>query len=267
MVTFITGVVEIVLVANGIIEINSHTALVTSQMFSARLGIATIALCPLIVAINVAAINRVMAQVSRRADYDYLTGVYSRSGLHEALKRLDEQSCRPRQIGVMLLDIDYFKNINDTYGHECGDKVLAAFASKVSLVVRDRGLVALMGGEEFVVECPRASQEQAFAIAEKSRHAVAGHPFEWQKQTLHLKVSIELGSRERAWNSAVEAFDNLMHLADRTFICPKTPGATEPVTTANRWRFYFKLALIAARPCINIFFYLIHLMFSFNRIC
>lgn len=224
LVTLITGVVEIVLVANGIIEINSHSALVISQMFSARLGIATIALCPLIVAINVAAINLLMAQVSRRADYDYLTGVYSRSGLHEALKRLDKESRRPRQISVMLLDIDYFKNVSDTYGHECGDKVLSAFASKVSQVVGDRGLVARMGGEEFVVVCPRAPQDQGYAIAEELRYAVAGYPFEWQRETLHLTVSIGLGSRERAWNSAVEAFEYLMPMADRHLYLSKHAG-------------------------------------------
>ncbi|ENT2333723.1 diguanylate cyclase, partial [Shigella sonnei] len=55
---------------------------------------------------------------------------------------------------VMLLDIDYFKSINDNYGHECGDKVLSVFARHIQKIVGDKGLVARMGGEEFAVAVP-----------------------------------------------------------------------------------------------------------------
>lgn len=224
LVTFLTGVIEIVLVANSIIEINSHATLITSQMFSARLGIATIAICPLIVSISVAAINKLMAQVSRRADYDYLTGVHSRSGLHEALKIMDENGNVPRQMSMMLLDIDYFKGINDNYGHECGDLVLAAFAAKVGQVVGDRGLVARMGGEEFAVFCPGADAEEGYIIAEQIRNAVAQHAFEWKKNRLWLTVSIGLGSKTRSWDSFTEAFGELMPHADRYLYISKNQG-------------------------------------------
>lgn len=224
LVTFLTGVIEIVLVANSIIEINSHATVVTSQMFSARLGIATIAICPLIVSISVAAINKLMAQVSRRADYDYLTGVYSRSGLHETLKSMDENGNVPQEMSVMLLDIDYFKGINDSYGHECGDLVLAAFANKVNQIVGERGLVARMGGEEFVVFCPNAAAEEGYQIAEEIRTAVAQHPFEWKKNRLWLTVSIGLGSQARLWSSYTDAFIQLMPKADRYLYLSKNAG-------------------------------------------
>ena len=81
-------------------------------------------------------------------DFDFLTQVYSRSGLYEALKSPSLK--QTQHLTVMLLDIDYFKSINDNYGHECGDKVLSVFARHIQKIVGDKGLVARMGGEEFM---------------------------------------------------------------------------------------------------------------------
>lgn len=131
LLTFITGAIEIILVANSIINIAVATPLSTPMMFSARLGIATMAICPVMVSVSMAAINSLIRQVSLRADYDFLTHVYSRSGLYEALKR-EETHRHPRFLTVMLLDIDYFKSINDNYGHECGDRVLASLPARFS---------------------------------------------------------------------------------------------------------------------------------------
>lgn len=113
------------------------------------------AICPIMVSVSVAAINSLMKQVSLRADFDFLTHVYSRSGLYEALKR--QEYPRSQHITVMLLDIDYFKSINDNFGHECGDVVLRVFAQRIHEIIGDRGLVARMGGEEFVVMVPSSA--------------------------------------------------------------------------------------------------------------
>ena len=183
LLTFLTGGLEIVLVANSIINIAVGTPLSTPMMFSARLGIATMAICPVMVSVSMAAINSLIRQVSLRADYDFLTHVYSRSGLYEALKR-EEAQRQTRFLTVMLLDIDYFKSINDNYGHECGDRVLAAFAREVQQVVGDDGMVARMGGEEFAVVVNTGDAQHGFALAERIRLTIAAHPFTASKRSI-----------------------------------------------------------------------------------
>jgi diguanylate cyclase (GGDEF)-like protein len=193
------------------------------MMFSARLGIATMAICPVMVSVSVAAINSLIRQVSLRADYDFLTHVYSRSGLYEALKQ-EEAHRHSRFLTVMLLDIDYFKSINDNYGHECGDRVLAAFARQVQQVVGEDGMVARMGGEEFAVVVNSGDAQHGFELAERIRTTVAHHPFTWRQQTLYLTVSIGLGSgKSESWQ-LTEVFNKLMAEADDHLYRSKKAG-------------------------------------------
>jgi diguanylate cyclase (GGDEF)-like protein len=223
LLTFVTGGVEIMLVASSIIDIAVATPLETPMMFSARLGIATMAICPVMVSVSVAAINSLIHQVSLRADYDFLTRVYSRSGLYEALKH-EESHRHPRFLTVMLLDIDYFKSINDNYGHECGDKVLATFAEKVQQVVGEEGMVARMGGEEFAVVVNSGDARQGFLLAERIRESIALHPFTWRQQTLFLTVSIGLGSAKSESWQLTEVFNKLMAEADEYLYRSKKAG-------------------------------------------
>ncbi|QLR43156.1 diguanylate cyclase [Enterobacter sp. RHBSTW-00994] len=223
LLTFVTGAVEIILVANSIINIAVAAPLSTPMMFSARLGIATMAICPVMVSVSVAAINSLIQQVSLRADYDFLTHVYSRSGLYEALKR-EETHRHTRFLTVMLLDIDYFKNINDNYGHECGDRVLSSFARQVQEVVGEEGLVARMGGEEFAVVVNSGDAQKGFELAERIRISIANHPFTWQQQTLFITVSIGLGSgKSESWQ-LTDVFNKLMAEADEYLYRSKKEG-------------------------------------------
>ncbi len=223
LLTFLTGAVEVILVANSIINIAVATPLSTPLMFSARLGIATMAICPVMVSVSVAAINSLIKQVSLRADFDFLTHVYSRSGLYEALKR-EETHRHPRYLTVMLLDIDYFKSINDNYGHECGDRVLATFAQKVQKVVGEEGMVARMGGEEFAVVVNSGDARKGVELAERIRVSIANHPFVWRQQTLFITVSIGLGSgKSESWQ-LTEVFTRLMAEADDYLYRSKKAG-------------------------------------------
>ncbi|MCS5449653.1 diguanylate cyclase [Enterobacter huaxiensis] len=223
LLTFVTGAVEIVLVANSIINIAVAAPLSTPLMFSARLGIATMAICPVMVSASVAAINSLIQQVSLRADYDFLTHVYSRSGLYEALKK-EETHQYSRFLTVMLLDIDYFKSINDNYGHECGDRVLSAFAQKVQEVVGEEGLVARMGGEEFAVVVNSGDAQSGLEMAERIRLSISSHPFAWRQQQLFLTVSIGLGSGKSEARELTEVFNRLMAEADDYLYRSKKAG-------------------------------------------
>lgn len=221
---------EIVLVANSIINISVASPLSVPQMFSARLGIATMAICPIMVSMSVAAIHSLMKQVALRADFDFLTQVYSRSGLYEALKR--QEYSRSQHISVILLDIDFFKSINDNYGHECGDQMLSVFAKRLQMIVGDTGLVARMGGEEFVVLIPSDSPEEGMQLAESIRKAVALHPFNWQQQDIYMTVSIGLGNGHVAANALTDLFNQLMVEADECLYRSKNEGRNR--TSARR---------------------------------
>ncbi|WP_244202405.1 GGDEF domain-containing protein [Buttiauxella warmboldiae] len=233
LITFLTGGIEITLVAHSMVEMHHNHPLVVNEMFSARLGIATMAICPLIVSVSVDAIKRLIQQTSLRADYDYLTGVYSRSGLYEALKIKAPLMHKPAQkLCVMLLDIDYFKRINDSFGHECGDVVLSAFAAQLSKVVGDNGLVARLGGEEFVVVCSTDSEEQGYGIAEKIRQSTELTAFRYQQQTLFITVSIGLAAMTPEKQTLHDAFNSLLAEADKYLYLSKRNGRNQTSNAA-----------------------------------
>lgn len=220
--TMITGASEIILVANSWINLAVTGPLQTSQLFSTRLGIATLAISPVIVSTSVAAINNLIRQVSLRADFDFLTRVYSRSGLYEALKNQPGEASQ--HLTVMLLDIDFFKSVNDNYGHECGDYVLAAFARQVHDVVGEQGLVARMGGEEFVVAAKTQDPLNGFHLAEKIRQRIETHVFQWRQQPLRVTVSIGTGSGVLGQKAMIDAFNELLVEADEYLYRAKKAG-------------------------------------------
>lgn len=223
LLTLITGGLEIILMANGVIDIYVATPMQLSRMFSARLGIATMAICPVIVSVSMETINRLIRQVSLRADYDFLTRVYSRSGLYEALNH-DRNGFADKHLTVMLLDIDYFKSVNDNYGHECGDRVLASFAQKIRQTVGERGVVARMGGEEFAVVVTTISPQDGFLLAEQIRKLIEAHHFNWHAQTLRLTVSIGLSNGQAHSGQLTEVFNQLVAEADEYLYRSKKAG-------------------------------------------
>lgn len=220
--TLITGASEIILVANSVINLAVSGPLQTAQLFSTRLGIATLAISPVIVSTSVAAINNLIRQVSLRADFDFLTRVYSRSGLYEALK--NQPGDANQHLTVMLLDIDFFKSVNDNYGHECGDYVLAAFARQVHDTVGEQGLVARMGGEEFVVAAKTRDPQNGYQLAEKIRTCIEAYVFQWRQQPLRVTVSIGTGSGVVGSRPMIDAFNELLVEADEYLYRAKKAG-------------------------------------------
>lgn len=109
---------------------------------------------------------------------DGLTGLNNRRYLDNHLKILfDRAAVRGRPISICMTDIDRFKLVNDTYGHDVGDEVLREFAARIRSTVRGADLACRYGGEEFVVVMPDTPMELAASVAERLRAIVEDKPF------------------------------------------------------------------------------------------
>ena len=109
---------------------------------------------------------------------DTLTGLYNRRYFEVHLQKLIEKNnLSGKTLGVVYTDIDHFKNVNDTYGHNVGDEVLKTFSKRISENLRSFDLVARLGGEEFVVVLPDTDTKTAHIIAERLRRSIMDKPF------------------------------------------------------------------------------------------
>jgi two-component system cell cycle response regulator len=129
---------------------------------------------------------------------DGLTGLHNRRYLDSHLAVLfDDAALRHRAVSMLMLDIDRFKSINDTYGHEAGDEVLRAFADRIRLHTRVVDIVARYGGEEVVIILPDAESEAAHVIAERIRERIEAVPFliDQEMREIHVTVSIGVACR------------------------------------------------------------------------
>src|SRR5260370_20949918 len=105
----------------------------------------------------------------------------------------EQAASRGRPLALMMLDIDFFKSINDTYGHDAGDDVLREFAVRVRKSIRGIDLACRYGGEEFVIVMPETDLHVAGMVAERLRRSIAGEPFTVNKATKRIEVTISIG--------------------------------------------------------------------------
>ncbi|MBU6246658.1 MAG: GGDEF domain-containing protein [Xanthomonadaceae bacterium] len=125
------------------------------------------------------------------ARIDPLTGVANRRAMAESSDRLLEQAKSWRgSLGVLLLDADHFKHINDRFGHEGGDRVLQALVGHIQRILRSGDVVGRVGGEEFLVLSPGVDETGLLALAERIRAEVERSPLEINGEPVHLTVSI-----------------------------------------------------------------------------
>jgi two-component system cell cycle response regulator len=125
---------------------------------------------------------------------DALTGLHNRRYMESHLSTLaDQASSRAKPLSLMILDIDYFKSINDTYGHDAGDDVLREFAVRIRKSIRGIDLACRYGGEEFVIVMPETDVQVAGLIAERLRRSIASETFAVNKGTKRIDVTISIG--------------------------------------------------------------------------
>jgi len=157
---------------------------------------------------------------------DALTVTYNRRYLMERLPQEIERARRyGHPLSVVLCDVDHFKKVNDTYGHQAGDQVLESFARLLTGSVRsDIDWVTRYGGEEFLIVLPETSVTDAVAFAEKMRAAIAAHPFEIANGTLSVSSSFGVSGYNSAQIQKDASVDNLIANADRCLYRSKDMG-------------------------------------------
>jgi diguanylate cyclase (GGDEF)-like protein len=165
-----------------------------------------------------------LAQARDAVNRDFLTGALSREGFAISARRLLADADRNRSpLACLILDLDHFKAINDTFGHTGGDKVLREFVVLARGMLRATDALARIGGEEFAVLMPGIGPEQAQSLAERLRHAATRHVVTTDNGTCSYSLSGGLAIRQPGEN-----LDQLTIRADRALYQAKIAGR-------NRW--------------------------------
>lgn len=162
---------------------------------------------------------------------DQLTGLYNRRYMAGHLGTLIANAgASGRELSLLILDIDYFKSINDTHGHDAGDQVLREFAKRIVGNVRNVDLACRYGGEEFVVIMPDTDQSFAYMVAERVRQQVANQPFQIDKAPGEIRVTISIGvTTSEGKGDTAEA---VMRRADEALYRAKRDGRNRVVSAA-----------------------------------
>jgi len=162
---------------------------------------------------------------------DALTGLFNRRYLESHLGTLVEQAgARGKPLAVLALDIDHFKSINDTHGHDAGDDVLRDFSLRIKRSIRGIDLACRCGGEEFIIVMPETDMAVAASVAERLRRRIATEPFAISEGTRRIPVTLSIGIatlRERDDTPA-----GLLKRADQALYRAKRDGRNRVVPDA-----------------------------------
>ena len=161
------------------------------------------------------------AEIERMAITDGLTGLFNHRNFQEKLtaefRRLERFSA---PLSLLLIDIDFFKKINDTYGHPAGDEVLREVARIIRETIRNVDIPARYGGEEFAALLPGTNHEGALKMAERLRETIAGKRFCIEGKELRMSVSI--GAATSPHDAGTK--EELVEKADKALYCAKRDG-------------------------------------------
>lgn len=163
--------------------------------------------------------KKMSEQLRRLSETDPLTGLYNRRALELAAQTMMLPGDQQRQrVGLILFDIDHFKQINDTYGHAVGDQALQKTSAQLMPLIRPGDIFARFGGEEFIVLMPDVSDHEAEQMAETLRHALANSLYVDEQKQRPLTASFGVASTntdEGDWESLVALADERMYFSKR----------------------------------------------------
>ena len=162
---------------------------------------------------------------------DQLTGLHNRRYMSRHLDNLLSNARRSeRPLAFVIMDIDHFKHVNDTYGHDIGDEVLKEFASRIAANVRGIDLACRYGGEEFVVVMPDTDVAFAYSIAERLRQTVEANPVRISRAPGQINITISIGIAKMEGGD--DSADALLHRADQALYRAKRSGRNRVVADA-----------------------------------
>ena len=156
-------------------------------------------------------------KLRRSAEVDALTGMLNRSAIDHAMSQAFLEAHKNDQaLAVLFIDVDGFKQVNDTHGHACGDQCLQHLAEVLSRTLRPGDLLGRYGGEEFLVVLPGPSDDHAREIGERIRRQIQESALDWQGNRVQLTVSVGVATRlvhEHAPAHALERADRALYAA------------------------------------------------------
>jgi two-component system cell cycle response regulator len=163
---------------------------------------------------------------------DPLTGCYNRGYLNSQIQKEIKRATRyGKPLSIILSDIDHFKRVNDTYGHQAGDQVLIRFVETIQRVIRkDIDWIARYGGEEFLVVLPDTALGNACSVAEKLRKTISREPISWEGQEISITSSFGLSGIDGIQESDEPVSDCLLKIADENLYEAKRNGRNQVVT-------------------------------------
>jgi diguanylate cyclase (GGDEF)-like protein len=154
-----------------------------------------------------------------RATHDFLSGIFNRVAIVELLVREASRCARDRQpMSVLMVDIDHFKSVNDTWGHFAGDQVIRQLAERMARFLRPYDSIGRFGGEEFLVLTPNCGPGEAMEVAERVRLGIAMDPMAAGPHSIQVTASIGVSTVTEAFpdvNLALRAADCAMYEAKR----------------------------------------------------
>jgi len=169
--------------------------------------------------VELLAVNKALEKLSR---LDTLTQIPNRFNLDTAMQiRYDMYQRHKKVFSVILIDIDYFKSVNDTFGHLVGDEVLKSVANLIGSNIRDTDFLGRWGGEEFMIICEETDSEGAYNLAEKIRLSIQNNEF-----NLIGYKTISLGIAEIEENIAI---NDLIKKADDALFYAKNNGRNKTI--------------------------------------
>jgi diguanylate cyclase (GGDEF)-like protein len=175
---------------------------------------------------------------------DGLSGLYNcRYLTHSLESELRRAKRYDRTLALLLMDIDYFKNLNDSYGHRCGDYVIKTVGKLLKSNVRATDVVARYGGDELAVMLIETSTKSAHEVAEKLKKEIGSYLFQWQTKQLSVSLSIGLAT---APAPGIQEVSHLVDAADRALYQAKRAGRNTVVVFGQEERAMTKQKIVAS---------------------